>query len=97
MVVVEQKDGGFLIDSDVLYGAETIDVDYINLSREKGEDLLYKPLEYYFVDYPGEYDMNGIFVKAMLGRSNKMSYILKIAQERIAIVQTTDILDRDDI
>jgi len=97
MVKVEQKDGGFVIEGKVLYGATVPHENYVNLAHEKWENLFYEKMPFQLIDFPGEYDVSGVFVKAMLGRWNKLSYVLKIDDQRIAILQTTDILDRDDI
>jgi hypothetical protein len=96
MVNVKFKNG-FLIENKLLFGFETTDPKYINLALEPGDDMRYDKLEYALVDYPGEYDIQGIGIECFLGANNKLNYVLAINDKKIGIIQSPDVLDLDEV
>ncbi|MCX6825182.1 MAG: hypothetical protein NTY80_03065 [candidate division SR1 bacterium] len=94
MVNIKFKNG-FLIEGKFLFGFETPDAKYINLALEPGIDMRYEKLEYPLVDYPGEYDIQGIGIECFLGANNKLNYILSVEDKKIGIIQSVDVLDLD--
>ncbi len=96
MVNVKFKNG-FLIEGTCLFGFETPDAKYINLALEPGTDMRYEKLEYALVDYPGEYDIQWIGIECFLGANNKLNYVLTIADKKIGIIQSPDVLDLDEV
>lgn len=77
MVKVSYKNG-FLLEGKLLFGFEQADDKYINLALEPGEDMRYEKLPYELVDYPGEYDIQGIGIECYLGMNNKLNYIISL-------------------
>ncbi|MEI6672783.1 MAG: hypothetical protein WCL02_05670 [bacterium] len=96
MVKVVCKNG-FLIENKLLFGFETTDPKYINLALEPGGDMRYEKLDYALVDYPGEYDIQGIGIECFLGTNNKLNYIIMINDKKIGIIQSADVLDIDQV
>jgi hypothetical protein len=96
MVNVKFKNG-FLIENKLLFGFETTDPKYINLALEPGDDMRYDKLDYALVDYPGEYDIQGIGIECFLGANNKLNYVLAINDKKIGIIQSPDVLDLDEV
>jgi len=98
MVKVKQQDGGRLIDNKVLLGATVPHNKYINLWLEMWEDMqndVTRP--YQLVDYPGEYDINGISVICLVNKNNILNYIVRFNNTKIGIIQSPEILDDDEI
>lgn len=96
MVNVKFKNG-FLIENKLLFGFEKSDAKYINLALEPGSDMRYEKLDYSLVDYPGEYDIQGIGIECFLGANNKLNYIIHLENKNIGIIQSVDVLDLDDV
>lgn len=96
MVNVKFKNG-FLIENKLLFGFETTDPKYINLALNPGDDMRYEKLDYALVDYPGEYDIQWIGIECFLGANNKLNYLLTIDDKKIGIIQSSDILDLDEV
>jgi hypothetical protein len=59
--------------------------------------MRYDKLEYALVDYPGEYDIQGIGIECFLGANNKLNYVVTINDKKIGIIQSPDILDLDEV
>jgi len=96
MVNVKCKNG-FLIENKLLFGFETADPKYINLALEPGKDMRYEKLDYPLIDYPGEYDIQWIGIECFLGSNNKLNYVLTINDKKIGIIQSSDVLDLDEV
>lgn len=92
-----EKEGWFLIEKKVLFAADTISEDYINLWAQEWEAMLYDKSPQVLIDYPGEYDIKGVFIKAIADKKGKLNYILVEDKKSFAIVQSPRALDEDEI
>jgi len=97
MVEIKEQDWGFLIENVVLFGADTMDADFVNLAKEKGEEMHYDKNEYKFIDFPGEYDLNGLIIKCIVAKNQKLSYVISHDGEKIGLVQAASALKNDAI
>jgi hypothetical protein len=86
-----------LIEKKILWGAPTPNPDYINFALEEGEAMLYDRVPYILIDYPGEYDMQDLFIKVFVDKSSKLNYIIVDGARSFAIVQSPRALDEDEI
>lgn len=68
---------------------------YINLLKNVWEDMLYWKAENTFIDYPGEYDINSIYIKVVKDADWKLNYYIKYWENSICIVQSINVLDND--
>ena len=84
---------GFLIENTLLFWYETTDPKYINLASVAGDDMRYEKIEYTLVDYPGEYDVQWIGIECFIGSNEKLNYLIKMNDKKIAIIQSDDVLD----
>jgi len=48
------------LENKVLFGASVPNEKYINLSLEKGEDIVTTTLPYSLIEFQGEYDIDAI-------------------------------------
>ncbi len=97
MLKVEEKDGGFLIAKKILFGATVPHEKYVNLALHKWENLFYEKMPFKLIDFPGEYDIDGILIKAYLWKQNKLSFVFVLNNKRHAIIQTTDVLNNEEV
>ena len=95
MIAVSYQDG-FIIEKTLCYGFEKMHKDYINLATTLGEDMRYEKSDCALIDYPGEYDMQGVIIQAFLGADQKLNYIADVHNQKIGIVQSLDVLDLDE-
>lgn len=97
MVKVDRIDGGVLIEKKVMFGATVPGDKYINLAIEKWEDVDYVELPYKLINYPGEYDINGVFIKCFVDKKNMLNYLITIGEDKVGIIQNAKILDKDEV
>jgi len=97
MVKFERVDWGILLDGKVMFGATVPCEKCINLALEKWDDVDYIELPYTLINYPGEYDIEGIFIKCFVDKKNMLNYIVSFGEKSVGIIQNAKILDRDEI
>jgi len=95
MLKVENIDWWFLIEKKLMFGASVPHEDYINLAKELWEDVREGTLPYTMVDYPGEYDIQGVSIHVSQNKDHKLSYMITLDWERIGLIQSYQILDLD--
>lgn len=89
-------DSGYLINDKFLFSAQNVDIKKINLFADLGEDILQRE-DSNVIDFPGEYDIKGTFFKVIVGKDNKLNYLVKTKEVTFAIIQTPAVLERDDV
>ena len=97
MVNIKLESWWFLLENKVLFWATIPDTDYINLATEKWEDIINKKTPYTIVEFPGEYDIAGVNIKALMGKDQKLNYLINLKWKKYAFIQNPKILDEDEI
>ncbi|HRU50354.1 MAG TPA: hypothetical protein P5155_02510 [Candidatus Absconditabacterales bacterium] len=97
MVNIKLESEGYLIENKILFGASVPHKDYINFAIEIGEDIVIEKLAYSIIEYPGEYDIDGIFIKSFGSKDGKLNYVFTINNKTIGLIQSPKILEEDDI
>jgi len=92
-----QNENWFPIAGKFLFAASTPDKSLINLTAVIGTDTRYQKLDYQLVDYPGEYDIQGIGIKCFLGKGDKLNYVIDLDKKRIWIFQSPEVLENDEV
>jgi hypothetical protein len=52
---------------------------------------------YEIVEFSGEYDIDGVGIKALAGKDGKLNYLISFKNKKYGIIQTPKILDDDDV
>jgi len=97
MINVQNLKWGFLIENKLLFGANEIDNEYLNLSSLMWEDMRYKRTPHVLLDYPWEYDIQWVWIKVLLWNDGKLNYIINTNWKRIWLIQSQDIMEKDDV
>lgn len=69
---------------------------YIVLAPRIGEDMQYGNHDLSYIEYPGEYDIKGIFIYAFAGKGDELNYLVKDGNHTYAFVQTEDALSNEE-
>lgn len=93
MTTIKTVNDGFLLDNKLLLGATEGNNKYINLAKTIGEDMRYQKFDYALIDYPGEYDIDGITIQCFLGKNDLLNYLIAYNNKRIAVLQSPDVLE----
>lgn len=97
MVNIKLESGWFLLENKLLFWATVPNKDYINLALEMGEDVKQEKLPYTLVEFSGEYDIDGIGIKALAGKDKKLNYLITLKWKKYGIIQNPKILDEDEV
>ena len=88
---------GFPIAGKFLFAAIEPNKKLINLSAVIWIDTRYKNLDYQLIDYPGEYDIQGMTIKCFLGKGDKLNYVIDLDKKIIWIFQSPEVLENDEV
>lgn len=88
---------GHLIGHKFIFGASEPDKTLINLASVIGTDTRYTKLDYQLIDYPGEYDIQGISIKCFIGKGDKLNYVIDMDKKKIWIFQSPEVLENDEV
>jgi hypothetical protein len=69
---------------------------YVNLALQTGEDMHYGDHDLNYIDYPGEYDLNGMFFNVSSGKGGELNYLINDGNKTYAFAQTEDALNNED-
>lgn len=88
---------GFQIENELFFGYTYTHNGLINLASEQWEEMRYHTSQQTIIDYPGEYDINGWSIKALLGQNHKLNYLIQWKNKKFWIIQSADILEDDEV
>ncbi len=97
MVNIKLDSGWFLIENKILFWASVPNKDYINLAVDTGEDIVTETASYSIIEYPGEYDINWVFIKVYGSKDWKLNYVFTVNNKKIWLIQSPKILEEDDV
>lgn len=96
MVHIDLVDGGYQLNRAILFAAQTPVEGMVNLAKEQGEPMSYDKKAYTYVDYPGEYDLQWVFIKVIADKHKLLNYIMHENDSVYALIQSPLVLEEDD-
>ena len=69
---------------------------YISLALQTWDDMHYGDHDLNFIDYPGEYDIQGISFNVSAGKGGELNYLIDDGSKTYAFAQTEDALNDED-
>ncbi|MCF7835127.1 hypothetical protein K9M48_03665 [Candidatus Gracilibacteria bacterium] len=97
MVKFTFDENGYLIENKFLYSFTQPNKKYINLDINMGEDMTYIQPDYDLVNYPGEYDINGKKIICLVGKDNRLNYLIFANGKKFGIIQSPEILESNEV
>ena len=61
------------------------------------EDIKQEKLPYTMVEFSGEYDIDGVWIKTLVGKDKKLNYLINLKEKKYGIIQNPKILDDDEV
>lgn len=96
-VNVEVLADGFRIDDKFSYAVSEPVAESIALAKHIGEDVVQRNgRDYTLIDYPGEYEAEGFFVKTLV-TGDLLHHIVESAEGTFAVVSDLKVLQDDDM
>ncbi len=97
MLTITTLEDAYLIENMFIFGNEVWDDKYLILKPHANADDILATMKKGTIDFPGEYDINTVFIKAVLGKKNEMNYFIKTKNKSFAIIQSPEVLEQDDL
>lgn len=96
---MKKVDNGIvLFDSIYIGDGEIPSGILLTLRLLQGETVVYNKGEQLIIDYPGEYELSGYKVVAVVApKSDKLNYIIRFSNKKIAYIQDVKSFDHDEI
>ncbi len=93
-----KHDEGYLLNKKIYIApvGTSSDKKYINIKMQTGQDMHYGNHDMSYIDYPGEYDLQGIFFTVTAGKGGELNYLIDDGHKAYAFVQTEDALNDED-
>lgn len=97
MITINTLGDAYLIENKVIFGNNMTDGKHILLKPHANADDILSKMEKNSIDFPGEYDIDGIYIKAIMGKGNEMNYFIKTKSKSFAVIQSPKILAHDEL
>ena len=96
-LTIKKLEAWYLINNHVYIAADgQRDMKYVNLALQTGPDMQYGNHDLSYIEYPGEYDVKGMFIKVFSGKGGELNYLVQDGNKSYAFVQTEDALSNDE-
>jgi len=96
-MVAVKFENGYIIWDKLVFGFTEPNPKLINLAETIWIDTRYKNLPYNLIDYPGEYDIQGISIHCFLGKWDKLNYVIDMDNKKTWIFQSPEVLENEEV
>lgn len=97
MTVHIRIEWGFQLENELFFGYTYTHNGLINLASELWDEMRYHTAQQTIIDYPGEYDVKNRSIKALLGKNQKLNYLIQWKNKKFWIIQSADILENEEV
>ena len=94
---IQKTENWILIENKFLFNPSEIEVWIINLLPTIGKEMAYDRGDLLSIDFPGEYDIGGAFIKTFVGKWDKLNFLITHEWITFAVIQSPEILELDEV
>lgn len=94
---IKRTENWILIENKFLFNPNEIEVGIINLLPTIWEEMAYDRGNLLSIDFPGEYDIGGAFIKVYAWNWNKLNFLVSYEWTTFAIIQSPEVLELDEV
>lgn len=94
---IKKTENGILIENKFLFNPTEIEVWIINLMPTIWEEMAYDRGNLLSIDFPGEYDISGAFIKVFVWNWNKLNFLVSYEWSSFAVIQSPEVLELDEV
>lgn len=94
---IKRTENWILIENKFLFNPTKIEVWIINLLSIIGEEMAYDRWNLLSIDFPGEYDIWGAFIKVYVWNWNKLNFLVTYEWVTFAVIQSPEVLELDEV
>ncbi|MDR0607310.1 MAG: hypothetical protein LBG52_02930 [Candidatus Peribacteria bacterium] len=96
-LTITKTENGITIGERFIFNPQEVVSGIINLKATIGTEMAYDRGNLLSIDFPGEYDIDGILINAYLGKGEKLNFLIVSEAERFGIIQSPEILELDEV
>lgn len=94
---IKRTENWILIENKFLFNPTKIEIWIINLLPIIGEEMAYDRWNLLSIDFPGEYDIWGAFIKVYVWNWNKLNFLVTYEWVTFAVIQSPEVLELDEV
>lgn len=94
---IKRTENWILIENKFLFNPTQIEVWIINLLPNIGEEMAYDRWNLLSIDFPGEYDIGGAFIKVYVWNWDKLNFLVTYEWVTFAVIQSPEVLELDEV
>ena len=96
-VDIKRTENWILLENKFLFNPTEIEVWIINLMPTIWEEMAYDRGNLLSIDFPGEYDISGAFIKVFVWNWNKLNFLVSYEWSSFAVIQSPEVLELDEV
>ena len=94
---IKRTENWILIENKFLFNPTKIEIWIINLLSTTWEEMAYDRWNLLSIDFPGEYDIGGAFIKVYEWNWNKLNFLVTYEWATFAVIQSPEVLELDEV
>ena len=94
---VKKTENWILIENKFLFNPTEIEIWIINLMPTIWEEMAYDRGNLLSIDFPGEYDISGAYIKVFAWNWDKLNFLISYEWTTFAIIQSPEVLELDEV
>lgn len=94
---IKRTENWILIENKFLFNPTHIEVWIINLLPIIWEEMAYDRWNLLSIDFPGEYDIGGAFIKVYVWNWDKLNFLVTYEWVTFAVIQSPEVLELDEV
>lgn len=94
---IKKTENWILIENKFLFNPIEIEVWIINLMPTIWEEMAYDRGNLLSIDFPGEYDISGAYIKVFAWNWNKLNFLISYEWTTFAVIQSPEVLELDEV
>ena len=94
---IKKTENWILIENKFLFNPTEIEIWIINLMPTIWEEMAYDRGNLLSIDFPGEYDISGAYIKVFAWNWDKLNFLISYEWTTFAIIQSPEVLELDEV
>lgn len=96
-LTITKTENGILIGKRFIFNPQELVSGIINLKATIGEEMAYDRGNLLAIDFPWEYDIDGILINAYVGNGDKLNFLVVSEEEKFGLIQSPEVLESDEV
>ena len=94
---IKKTDNWILIENKFLFNPTEVEMWMINLMPKIWEEMAYDRWNLLSIDFPGEYDIAGAFIKVFTWNGDKLNFLVTYEWASFGVIQSPEVLELEEV